>query len=271
MGSQLLATTYIVTTNNHRAAAAIVSIIVSLAFYVITALGGWGTYKKAGQNGDPAWAAFVPVYNWIVLLRIVGRPKTWAWFLLLLIPSFFLPALGFITSLAFFVVYVIVANDLSKSFGHGPGFTVGLAFIIFPIVIIIFWYILWLGQSVYLGPAGPAGTMALGGYPSQGGYSPPARLPAAGRLSPPRGLRAPAGLSARGPGAATTTASSAGRTGTHTTGSTGIPADRTGAAATTASSAGRTSAGTSSSRTDATALSTSDLQLQPSDPRDSQP
>lgn len=136
-----------------------------ILFYILFALPVWGTYQKASPQGDPAWAAFVPVYNFIVLLRVAGRPKTWAWFLLLVL----VPYVG---SLALFVISIFILNDVSKSFGHGGGFTAGL--VILPV---IFWFILWLGKSTYLGPKGPA-AMAGNygpdpGYPAQGGYQPP--------------------------------------------------------------------------------------------------
>ena len=120
----------------------LISLLIGIAFYVLVSLGLYGTFIKAGQ---PGWAGFVPLYNFIVLLRVAGRPKTWGWFLLLLI----VPYLG---SLAFFVVYIIVANDVSKSFGHGAGFTVGL---VLPYVSVVFYYILWLGSSQYRGPRPP--------------------------------------------------------------------------------------------------------------------
>ena len=157
-------------TSSVNGGAVLLSLVIFVAIYILIALPAWGTYQKASPQGDPAWAAFVPVYNFIVLLRIAGRPKNWAWFLLLLIGQI-IPVIGFFTSIAFFVIYVMVANDLSKSFGHGPGFTVGLVFVIFPIVPIIFWFILWLGKSQYLGPKGPAGIQAgygAGGFPEPG-------------------------------------------------------------------------------------------------------
>ncbi len=144
-------------------------IIVYIAIYIIFALGVYGSYQKAAPQGEPAWAAFVPIYNFIVLLRVAGRPASWAWFLLLV----FVPFVG---SLALLVVSIIVLHDVSKSFGHGGGFTVGLV-----LLSVIFWYILWLGKSTYLGPKGPAGLAAnnAGGaygaqyYPPQPGYPPP--------------------------------------------------------------------------------------------------
>jgi hypothetical protein len=149
--------------NTHTSGSGVlVLVLLAVAFYIVTALGTYGAYKKAGSYGEPAWSAFVPIYNFIILLRIAGRPKTWAWFLLMII----VPYLG---SLAFFVVYIIVANDISKSFGHGGGFTVGLV-LLGP----IFWYILWLGSSTYRGPAalGVSGGGYGGGYPPQPGYPP---------------------------------------------------------------------------------------------------
>jgi hypothetical protein len=148
-------------------------IVVYIALYIIFALGVYGSYQKAAPQGEPAWAAFIPVYNFIVLLRVAGRPASWAWFLLLV----FVPFVG---SLALLVVSIIVLHDVSKSFGHGGGFTVGLV-----LLSVIFWYILWLGKSTYRGPSGPAGLAAnsAGGaygaqyYPPQPGYPPPGQTP----------------------------------------------------------------------------------------------
>jgi hypothetical protein len=160
----------------------LIAVLVAIAFYILVALGTYGTYQKAGSYGEPAWAAFVPIYNFIVLLRVAGRPKNWGWFLLLLI----VPYVG---SLGFLVVYIIVANDVSKSFGHGAGFTVGLV-----LLSVIFWYILWLGSSTYRGPAGPAGSAGTfgspysGGYPpAQPGYPPPGGYPNQGGYPPTPG------------------------------------------------------------------------------------
>lgn len=52
-----------------------------LLVQVIHGIGTWKLYVKAGKK---AWEAFVPVYNGIVLMQIINRPK-W-WILLLFIP-----------------------------------------------------------------------------------------------------------------------------------------------------------------------------------------
>ena len=149
--------------------------LVLLAFvWLLFALPLWGVYQKATPQGEPAWAAFVPVYSFIILLRVAGRPAWWAFFLILAIPVIpFGP-------LAFWIISIFIYNDISKSFGHGPGFTVGL--VLLPI---IFWFILWLGKSTYLGPKGPAGLAT--GYPGYGGYGgyPTQGYPPSGGYAPP--------------------------------------------------------------------------------------
>lgn len=189
----LLAATY--TTTTGHGGAVVVFLVLGIIFYVLVSLGLYGTFIKAGQ---PGWAGFVPFYNFIVLLKLAGRPTTWGWFLLMII----VPYIG---SLAFFVVYIIVANDVSKSFGHGTAFTVGLCI---PYVSAVFYYILWLGPSRYLGPAAAAsGTFgggfpptppgsypgAPGGYPAAPGGYPPAQpgYPPVQPGSPPPGQAPP--------------------------------------------------------------------------------
>ena len=85
-----------------------------------------------------------------MLLRIAGRPKSWGWFLVMVI----VPYIG---SLAFLVVYIIVANDISKSFGHGTGFTVGLV-----LLNVIFWWILLAGLQRVPGASGSGGRRRRG-------------------------------------------------------------------------------------------------------------
>ena len=48
---------------------------------VVHFLGTWKLYVKAGRK---AWEAIVPIYNAIVLMQIINRPKWWV--ILLFIP-----------------------------------------------------------------------------------------------------------------------------------------------------------------------------------------
>ena len=105
----------------------ILIILLALAVTALAIIAMWKVYAKAGQ---PGWAIFVPIYSFIVLLKIVNKP--WWWIFLMLIP------------IANIVFAIIVLNRLSLSFGKGSGFTVGLIFLG-----IIFWCILDFGDSVY--------------------------------------------------------------------------------------------------------------------------
>ena len=106
--------------------------------YAILVIPYWVIFKKAGQEG---WPALIPIYSTYILLKIIGRP---GWWLVL-----------FIIPLVNLVIYIIMMNDLSKSFGHGVGFTLGLVFLS-----LIFVYILAFGSSTYRGPAATGGVMA---------------------------------------------------------------------------------------------------------------
>ena len=109
-------------------------VVIYLALIVLYIVASWLVYTKAGEAG---WKCLIPIYNIIVLLRIVGRQ--WWWILLLLIPILNI------------VVWLIVSLDLAKSFRRGTGFGIGLFFLSF-----IFWPILAFGSSTYSGPAGSA-------------------------------------------------------------------------------------------------------------------
>ena len=107
----------------------LVYFLVLIAIYVVAVIGLWKMYAKAGK---PGWAAIIPIYNIVVLLEIVGRPL-W-WLILLIIPFVNLIAL------------IVIMNDLSKSFGKGVGFTIGLILLGF-----IFIPVLGFGNAKYVG------------------------------------------------------------------------------------------------------------------------
>jgi hypothetical protein len=99
--------------------------------YVLLVAGWWMIFQKAGEEG---WKAIIPIWNIIVVLKIIGRP--WWWIILLLIPC-----VGF-------VVWILMMLDLAKSFAKGVGFAIGLI-ILQP----IFAVILGFGDARYAGPA----------------------------------------------------------------------------------------------------------------------
>ena len=112
-----------------------VVLIVMLAISVVCIAGVWKVFAKAGQ---PGWAALVPIYNMIILMKVVGRPA-W-WFLLCCLP------------LINFVIFILVALDLAKSFGKSAAFGVVMLCLLAPIGFLM----LGFGSARYLGPAAPA-------------------------------------------------------------------------------------------------------------------
>lgn len=103
-------------------------ILLVLLLLLITAEAHWKIFKKAGKEG---LAAFIPIYNLIVLLEIVEKP-TW-WIILLLIPFVNL------------IFAIWITNLLSKKFDKDEGFTIGL--LILPV---IFYPLLGLSKAEYM-------------------------------------------------------------------------------------------------------------------------
>jgi len=107
-----------------------IPLIIILAIAVFVIAGMWKIFTKAGK---PGWAVIIPIYNYIVMCEIVGKP-IW-WFLLMICPC-----INFI-----FVIWVW--NLVCKSFGKSEGYTVGVVLLPF-----IFVPMLGFGDAVYLGP-----------------------------------------------------------------------------------------------------------------------
>ncbi len=108
--------------------------LIYLAVVVLIVAAWWKIFQKAGEEG---WKAIIPIWNILILLKIVGRE--WWWIILMLIP---------IVNL---VIWIIVSIDLAKSFARGTGFAIGLIFLPF-----IFALILGFGADTYRGPAARA-------------------------------------------------------------------------------------------------------------------
>lgn len=103
--------------------------LVWLVVVVGVIAGLWKVFVKAGK---PGWAAVVPIYNFIVILEIVGKP-IW-WIVLLFIP------------IANIVVAILVSIALAEKFGKSAAFGVGIALLGF-----IFIPILGFGDARYQG------------------------------------------------------------------------------------------------------------------------
>jgi hypothetical protein len=90
----------------------------------------WKIFEKAGE---PGWAAIVPLYNLIIILKIIGKPLWW-------IVLFVVPCVNIVAA-------VLLAVELAKVFGKGIGFAIGM--IVMPF---IFYPILGFGSAEYRRP-----------------------------------------------------------------------------------------------------------------------
>lgn len=107
----------------------LVVFLIGIVVGLISIIAMWKIFTKAGQ---PGWASIIPIYNIYVLIQVAGMQ--W-WFLILM----FIPGVNFVAT-------ILIYHYLSKSFGKGSGFTIGLIFL--PI---IFFPILGFGDAKYLG------------------------------------------------------------------------------------------------------------------------
>ena len=96
---------------------------------ILSVIALWKIFTKAGK---PGWASIIPIYNYVVLFEIIGRPGWWV--LLLFIP------------LVNVVILVIAMLDLAKSYGKSSGFAIGLI-----LLSTIFMLILGFDSSTYKG------------------------------------------------------------------------------------------------------------------------
>jgi hypothetical protein len=91
-------------------------LIVWIAIMVFMIVSWWIVFKKAGQ---PGWAILIPIYNFLIILRVAGKP--WWWVFAILLPI--IPLVGLFLLL---IAMIFIFHGISKNFGQGAGFTVGL-------------------------------------------------------------------------------------------------------------------------------------------------
>ena len=141
-----------------------VYILIMIAVYVVTVIGLWKMYVKAGR---PGWAAIIPIYNWWVWVEMIGRPRWWFWALVASVLLSWIPVVGIILSILMFVLYLMGCLDMAKAFGRGAGTGIGLWLVPF-----VFAPILGFGDAQYVGPVAAATGGSYGAAPPP---PPPAR------------------------------------------------------------------------------------------------
>ena len=122
----------------------LVFLLIGLAVAVVTIIGMWKMFTKAGEEG---WKSIIPIYNSIVLCKIVGV-SPW-WILISFVSGLlsFIPILGSLLQLAVTIYFgILLAKSTANSFGKDTGFAVGLFFLSS-----IFYCILGFGSAKYEG------------------------------------------------------------------------------------------------------------------------
>lgn len=133
---------------------AVIAIASAYAFYVIPL---YFIFQKAGEKG---FKAIIPFYNFYTYIKIYWKPYIfWITLLLAAVSSIFqILSIVFYGSSSIFyiissltaipgcIVSILTAIKVSKAFGRGGGFALGLIFFS-----LIFTYILAFGKSEYEG------------------------------------------------------------------------------------------------------------------------
>jgi hypothetical protein len=136
----------------------IVIAVVAIGFmlWLLITVCRWIIFQKAGQAG---WKSLIPIYDTFVTLRIIQRPQWWGYLVVgSSIVQIMLTAtrdgssdelstvqlVSSIASLIAFLFTVRITHGLSRSFGRGVGFTLGLLFLPY-----IFYPMLAFGSSIY--------------------------------------------------------------------------------------------------------------------------
>lgn len=120
-------------------------LIIILVIFLLTAIGQWKLFKKAGKRG---WEAFIPIYNTYILCQITGVNP---WWIVIVFASgvitSIIPALSIVGTVANVYFGVLLAVSVARSFGKSDGYAVGIYFFGF-----IFYLVLGFDNSEYLGP-----------------------------------------------------------------------------------------------------------------------
>lgn len=131
--------------------------------YLLYCFAAWRIFTKMGEKG---WKSLIPIYNLYILTKRVSNKKYFASMLTLMLVTvissvvstvlstiensggayMFFNIINIVAYVALFVIQILLCNKVSKAFGHGAGFTLGLIFFTF-----IFELILAFGSSEYIG------------------------------------------------------------------------------------------------------------------------
>lgn len=128
-------------------------VITCLICYVISALGLGKMFEK---GGEPGWKAWIPCYNGYITYKLTWNKNVF-WLVLIgavllsiiaayntLNVSVIMTVIQVILWIALLILQITASYKISKAYGHGIGYTIGLIFL--PI---IFYLIIGFGSSEY--------------------------------------------------------------------------------------------------------------------------
>ena len=127
-------------------------VILTIFFYLLQIIAQWKLFAKAGE---PGWKSLIPIYNYYTLFKITWSGGAFFLTAALMIASALLlqkvdadwsQVLGKICSAGVTLMTIIATWKLSRAYGHGIGYFLGLLFLE-PLFILI----LGLGSSKYKG------------------------------------------------------------------------------------------------------------------------
>lgn len=125
--------------------------IITIISYIFLIIARWKLFTKAGEAG---WKSIIPIYNRYIFYKISWKPTMfWTAIALGIVSGFFysvgaigMTVIGTILLIIATVIDISLLYKISKAYGHGAGYTIGLVFLTS-----IFTLILGLGKSQYVG------------------------------------------------------------------------------------------------------------------------
>lgn len=117
--------------------------------WAITTFAYWLLFMKAGESG---WKALIPIYSTYKMYDLTWKGGAYIFIFIISVAAAIISAylndniISEAMCLAVLVIAIIAIVKMSKAYGHGVGFAIGLIFL--PHVFLL---ILALGKSQYLG------------------------------------------------------------------------------------------------------------------------
>ena len=129
-------------------------LIFAFVWWILQIIANWNIFTKAGEAG---WKSLIPIYGDYVSYKIAWQTSYfWLSFILGIVASYvssanlnesiFLPVIATLLRIVIAVINIMYCIKLSRAFGHGIGFAIGLI-LLQPIFLLI----LGFGSDQYYG------------------------------------------------------------------------------------------------------------------------